>query len=527
MIRPNGIVWVGICFLFLSTGLDPVSAVTYYVSLSGNDKNEGTTPDKAWRTITYAAAQAEAGDTVHIRAGDYGPESVAIKNSGTAEKPIVLQGYRDKPGDIPAPDKIDPQGLIKPRQVDPGQMPLIKGRKGREAGVAVSLQSRKHVEIRNIGVASPPGSADPDVIYCAVHLQRSANITLDNVLISNVNAFGIYLEESQHCVVRNCCVIDGWANNIRLLRSDYNLLENCATYGIAKHPVVAPDYYIALSHSQDNILRNCLSHNTHPGAPLHPGHGIGLRDGHYENRKTRKKYLSPSSYNNKFINCVARNHGEHFYAAHQAHHNEFINCTAFSEWRTAAQRWNEGFNVRDGAHNNTFRNCKAAGAGYSLVFQDTVEGPTNPDGSPQSQITKNNSFVNCVFADAKVGFQFWNTQDNLFQNCIVSGVDTVLFRFTGKKNNRNMMSNTIVAGVRGDCMSFDPGGAGDVAFVYSDFWKNKFNTPSGMGNMEKDPLFADPENGDFRLKPGSPCRGAGKNGVDMGAYANTAETSNY
>jgi hypothetical protein len=41
----------------------------------------------------------------------------------------------------------------------------------------------------------------------------------------------------------------------------------------------------------------------------------------------------------------------------------------------------------------------------------------------------------------------------------------------------------------------------------------------GEGNFQLDPRFADAGRGDFALAPDSPCRGAGKNGTDMGAVA--------
>jgi hypothetical protein len=40
----------------------------------------------------------------------------------------------------------------------------------------------------------------------------------------------------------------------------------------------------------------------------------------------------------------------------------------------------------------------------------------------------------------------------------------------------------------------------------------------GDGNIDADPLFVDPENGDFRLQQGSPCISAGTDGMDMGAF---------
>ena len=40
----------------------------------------------------------------------------------------------------------------------------------------------------------------------------------------------------------------------------------------------------------------------------------------------------------------------------------------------------------------------------------------------------------------------------------------------------------------------------------------------GRGNMNADPLFVDPEAGDYRLQPGSPCIKRGKRRCDIGAY---------
>jgi hypothetical protein len=70
---------------------------------------------------------------------------------------------------------------------------------------------------------------------------------------------------------------------------------------------------------------------------------------------------------------------------------------------------------------------------------------------------------------------------------------------------------------------------------------------SGVGNISSDPLFVDPENGDYRLSAGSPCRNSGNNAalpegllvdiagnlriydgrVDMGAYESQTELIYY
>jgi len=43
-------------------------------------------------------------------------------------------------------------------------------------------------------------------------------------------------------------------------------------------------------------------------------------------------------------------------------------------------------------------------------------------------------------------------------------------------------------------------------------------SPSGSHNIRKDPKFNDPDNGDYRLKPGSPCLKTAADGSNMGCF---------
>ena len=61
---------------------------------------------------------------------------------------------------------------------------------------------------------------------------------------------------------------------------------------------------------------------------------------------------------------------------------------------------------------------------------------------------------------------------------------------------------------------------GDASFhkiTYSDIQADRWKYP-GIGNINTNPLFVDPEAGDYRLQPGSPCIKNGKRLSDMGAY---------
>jgi hypothetical protein len=64
----------------------------YYVSPTGSDAADGS-KKQPWKTIQKAALTVTAGDHVIIRAGVYN-ERVAIKNSGTLERPISYIGAK-------------------------------------------------------------------------------------------------------------------------------------------------------------------------------------------------------------------------------------------------------------------------------------------------------------------------------------------------------------------------------------------------------------------------------------------------
>jgi len=73
------------------------SSATYCVAPSGQDTNPGTA-ERPFRTIQKAADVVKPGDKVIVRAGVY-PESVVIKTSGEAGKPIVFEGERGAKGE--------------------------------------------------------------------------------------------------------------------------------------------------------------------------------------------------------------------------------------------------------------------------------------------------------------------------------------------------------------------------------------------------------------------------------------------
>lgn len=78
------------------------SHITYYVSKSGDDGNQGTI-ERPWKTFARALRQLVPGDVLYVRGGDYF-EPFEVTKSGTRLKPIVISAFPGERVRILQPD---------------------------------------------------------------------------------------------------------------------------------------------------------------------------------------------------------------------------------------------------------------------------------------------------------------------------------------------------------------------------------------------------------------------------------------
>lgn len=77
---------------------EPTGDVTYYVDAeNGDDSNDGTSPETAWKTLTKASSirKLTEGGSILLKAGCvWNGEQLSVKNAeGTAEHPIIIGSY--------------------------------------------------------------------------------------------------------------------------------------------------------------------------------------------------------------------------------------------------------------------------------------------------------------------------------------------------------------------------------------------------------------------------------------------------
>lgn len=84
--------------LFTWIGMHALGAQVYYVAPGG--ASQLSTNINAPGSLDFAAANAGPGDTVWVKAGNYGALNLEFQHSGTAGQPIAFIGYHQQPGDL-------------------------------------------------------------------------------------------------------------------------------------------------------------------------------------------------------------------------------------------------------------------------------------------------------------------------------------------------------------------------------------------------------------------------------------------
>ncbi len=82
----------------------PAAPRIYYISsTSGNDINDGQSPEKAWQHLwkiylkSISRDTFQPGDSILLKRGDQWDGQIRLQGNGTAEKPIMLGAYGEGP----------------------------------------------------------------------------------------------------------------------------------------------------------------------------------------------------------------------------------------------------------------------------------------------------------------------------------------------------------------------------------------------------------------------------------------------
>ncbi|MEN6627852.1 MAG: disaggregatase related repeat-containing protein [Candidatus Sumerlaeia bacterium] len=503
----------------------PARAATYYVSTASDASNGNTgTEASPWRTITYAATKAKAGDTVKIKAGNYGNEHVVVANSGTASGRITFEGYGGTPvlGTLPSP-------RTTPANTE----------------IGFKMTRKNYITLRNLKFTW---------YYECVYVELSDYVNLENLVVDKCGGEtyegdGIVFTWSDYGTIKDCTVTDCGGNNVFLNYSNYCTIDGLRTLGtLAGTNTYATDYYCALRCSSNNVIKNSYAEDTVDSAK--GNHGFIIKDLTY----------TPHSTGNVVQDCTAISFEECFSAAHKAYGNTFLRCTADN---TGKGGWNSVFQARNGAHDNTFRECTGTGRHAVVSLSNYSEGTGNIVNK------SGNKWINCTLRGIdqanSIGIVFGGSSNTVFENCVFDNVPNFarfVTTFSGitLSNTAITLKNCIINSIP---KSYDTvvntyypmggtpnNGTGAITATYNCFYDG-FTAFSGTGNITANPKFA--SGTDYHLKStagrwtgsawvqdteDSPCIDTGDqasifsnepapNGgrINIGRYGNTAEAS--
>lgn len=180
---------------------------TLHVATTGDDRNDGLTVEKAWRTVTHAGQRAMAGDTVMIHSGTY-EQTVNVRHTGDKQAPVT---FRAAPGQVVWFDSSN-----------------------RSRSVAFNMAAKHHIRIDGLRF-------------------RSFNYVPHADAVINING------GSNHTITR--CMADGRVfggysgNFVRAELSDALLIENCVVLGNMAEAFV-------MSRLPRATIRHCVVYNT-------------------------------------------------------------------------------------------------------------------------------------------------------------------------------------------------------------------------------------------------------------------------
>ena len=460
--------------------------MVYHVdSFRGDDGRSGRSAGEAWRTLARVSRETFGpGDRVLLARGGVWAEGLKLRGRGTPEKPITLGAYGE------------------------GPRPRISG------GEAHAITAEEPISAWRISGLELTSTNDLNSTHkiqggtCGVFLHQQElcdGLVVEDCAIHDTSGPGIFLlatgEEKavfgdvviEHCEIWNAsCGVQFWAHPT----SGAEFFPGFRVAHVVVHDI-GGDGIVPFC-GRDGVIERCTAYRT----------GLGC---------------DPSDHSPVAI----------WYAWAKRCVIQF--CEAYDN-RTGGRGADGGGFDFDGGCTDCVMQYNYShdneGAGYLICSWDPVQWPCT------GCVCRYNVSVNDGLANDYASIHFWQSVDCLIYNntCITRGAPGVKFQMGDREATGNLIANNIFV-----CDTPE-----DVPMVKSDFDMsgNRFRSncywhlrgeprfapnkadvrgleafakaTGGEGEMNADPLLANTALGNFHLRPGSPCRGAGVRLSEMG-----------
>jgi hypothetical protein len=341
-------------------------ATVYYVSPTGDDNNDGTSPSTPFRNLSkfsFNSSPLTPGTVVYLMNGTHGATDLAVGNTGNALVEITKSGtlaqpikFTNYPGHTPLIQFNGWNGiLIKASHI------IIDGLKVRGANSVLTLA----------GALNQGRSCNnPTAPYESKYNGNGINVD-GRLSVSAVNPVNV--------TIKNCVVYECGGGGIATLEADYLTIENNITYDNAWYSVFA-NSGISVFHAfnSDNnttdyktIIRNNISYGNEQKVPwpsasctFTDGNGIIIDD--FRNTQTSST-IRGQVYTGKTLvaNNLVYNNGGRGVHAYIADNCTFINNTSYNN--NATTTINDGeITIINSNNARVFNNVMVARTGKKL-----------------------------------------------------------------------------------------------------------------------------------------------------------------
>jgi len=514
---------------------EPEAAInTYYVSETGNDKNDGESEAKAWRTLSKATNTAKAGSTVWIKAGNYIDGKIGVEYEGEIDNPIKFKGYKDTTGDL--------DGVMYWNygdKLNSDEMPLINGNNPSSLD-GITFSNKQYIIFENIqltGFLRPVYFKSSNIIFRNI-IAEGGNSPTNKYIGASIHAYSNAAPDAtstENNRFIGCRFLNGGLGNL-VVSGNFNLIDNCKSYSDILSGTGSTDYYYLL-HGSNNIVLNSLAHRV--GATSHHGHGFSIKD-----------ELYPSEYN-LINNCEALNIAQAYEVRWAlTKYNVFKNSRSIGTGYTNSSNNGGGLTIWNGATFNTFENMFVQNVQVGIWYIGVREGGNAVN------MGNNNIFKNCVFDKVYHMIEISNNlgkdmplENNKYLNCTFRETNiNGAFLKINMNNTISFRNNQFINSTFSEISrrvpitkSYDWNTSTDFVFDTNNFYKTWGS--EGTNYLTVNPLFEDASNGNFRLKPDSSLIDAGNNlkeisadfdgiarpqgeGIDIGAFEKKNDNPN-
>jgi len=511
-------------------------ATTYYADgTNGNDLNNGTATNP-YKTISKAVSVANAGDTVIIQEGTY-REYIVIINSGTQVNPIIIKGAPGKKVYIKGSNKIigwisQGNGLWKKTGWGVNSQQLfVDGKPLQQIG----SNSYWHTQPWGSSYILPPvGSGIADIfpgsfyysaetqkLYCMLKDKSDPNIhfmeaSVRDRVMHAINDFINYIT-IQNLNFSHANISRIWDDGLLCMSGRGWVVENCTfNYG---------DFSGLKINGYQHKIRRCRMENNGDS-------GVYIYHGPFSDNKPRQDILLEDL-------IITGNNYRLFASSWAAGGMKNIPGSRYVTVRGCYVADNHGNGIwfdrdRGGIviENNIVVNNDGSGIFYEIsgpsdldefgaVIRNNIVVGSSTQGiyiaASNGTIVENNTLYKnwagvVVHGMPRDDHPELELKNNIVRNNIISeSTKRDLVVYIGKKSGNNIINNNFYSNPNGLKFSIVTHPGYDVTHtnlnaLYQD-------TGLGINSIVGDPKFVDPANHNFYLRPRSPARGKGCQGI--------------